>query len=45
SLIQAPAASSFRGLSTRATTEWPQKSRRAPHRKTFRIADLRCGLQ
>ena len=31
-----PAASSFRGLSTRAATSRPPTSRRGPHRKTFR---------
>ncbi|MGS4948296.1 hypothetical protein ACVDG3_22830, partial [Meridianimarinicoccus sp. RP-17] len=34
-----PAASSFRGLSTRAATSRPPKSRRGPHRKTFRKDD------
>lgn len=37
------AASSFRGLSTRAAISGQPTSHRGPHRKTFRIPDLRYG--
>jgi len=36
------AASSFRGLSTRAATSWQARSRSGPHRKTFRKPVIRC---
>ena len=42
--LPAPAASSFRGLSTRAAITWWLSSHPGPHRKTFRKPDLRYGL-
>lgn len=43
-LTKPRAASSFRGLSTRAAISWQSTSHHGPHRKTFRRADLRRTL-